>query len=900
MLHLKIFLSSPNDVAEERALALQTIERLWYSPALRGRATLEAVAWDKPGASAPMLATLTPQEAVNQGLAKPSECDIVVVILWGRMGTPLPAHYTKPDGGRYRSGTEWEYLDALVAAQTTGRPDLLVYRRTQDISLSPSDPEFMQKYEQWQQVTDFFAAFKDPDGSLKQGYNSYTTPETFRANLEHHLLTLIERRLVDLGDPAPSMTVTRKVWTRSPFPGLVSFTEKDAPIFFGRGRETDALVEQVRQSRFVAVVGASGSGKSSLVAAGLLPRLAHNAIDGSNQWRIVRFTPGSNPFGALGRAAHVNEAVTSDWAQLVDVLLEDAAPHAELLLYIDQFEELFTLSDADARAALIAQLGNLPPRCRVVLTLRADFYPHCVEDETLAALLRAGSYPLAAPKMGALHEMIARPADFAGIALEPGLTERILDDMGSDAGALALLAYTLDELYRRGKDRLLITHADYEAIGGVQGAIAQRADTAFAELDDDARAALPIVVRELVSMNEQGVATRRRARYDDAAPTDAARALIAALTDARLLVQSNSPQGPLVEVAHEALLSQWDTLRGWIEALGDDLRILRQLRLAVRLWQRHDRANDYLWVGRQLSAAREMIARLHPALNAAERDFVTPEQDRLLSELDADISHYRRAQIGERLAIIGDTRAGVALREDGLPDIVWCDVAGGTVQVIAREATVGPEARLFSAAPFKIAKYPVTYVQFRAFITDPDGFENPVWWEGIGSHRTLPDQPRPFDNHPVEMVSWYDAMAFSRWLAARLDLPIRLPTEWEWQLAASNSEPDQHAFPWGGKVWDSSRANTRESDLLRTTAVGMYPLGASSSGVMDLVGNIWEWCLNELEVPANIEFKGAAKRSVRGASCLSRDRKAIVSYRAGNSPNRRAEAHGFRLCLGTW
>lgn len=899
MLNFKIFLSSPGDVAEERALALQTVERLWYDPLLRGRATVEAVAWDKPGATAPMLASVTPQEAVNQGLARPSDCDVVVVILWGRMGTPLPPQYTKPDGTRYWSGTEWEYRDALAAAQSTGRPDLLVYRRTQEITLAPTDAEFMAKYEQWQQVTAFFEEFKNPDGSLKQGYNTYLTPDDFRKNLEHHLKTLIQRRLSDIGDPPASMTITRKVWTRSPFPGLVAFTEKDAPIFFGRGRETDELVETLRQSRFVAVIGASGSGKSSLVAAGLLPRLAHNAIEGSSTWRTIRFTPGPDPFAALALAAAVDRTTAADWPRLIVYLLDGRPPSAELVLYIDQFEEVFTLSDSDTRDQLLAWLGAMPARLRVIITVRSDFYAQCIESEVLAELLRSGSYPLAAPGMGALHEMIVRPATFAGIDLEDGLVARVLDDTGSDAGALALLAYTLDELYRRGKEGLRITHADYEALGGVQGAIAERADIAFADMEDDARAALPVVFRELVSVNDHGVPTRRRALLRVAASTPAAHALVHALTDARLLVQRDGAEGPLVEVAHEALLSQWDTLRDWIDGRGDDLRTLRQLRFAVRQWERHDRSADFLWVGQQLQAARAMVARLQPHLTSAETEFMMPEQDRLLAQIDNPaVVHYQRAQIGERLSMIGDMRAGVGLREDGLPDIVWCEVAGGTVALIARQASVGPQDRIFSAPSFKMAKYPITYQQYRAFIDDPAGFADPLWWEGIGNHRTTPDQPRPFANHPVEMVSWYDATAFCRWLSARLQLPIRLPTEWEWQLAASDSNPADNVFPWGGSAWDASRTNTRESDLLRTTAVGMYPHGATQSGIHDLTGNVWEWCLNELEIPANLTFRGAVKRSVRGAGCLSRDHKAVVSYRAGESPNRRAEAHGFRVMLG--
>jgi hypothetical protein len=133
-LAVRVFLASPGDVVDERAQALKTLDDLQYNPLLRGKITVETVAWDKPGAGTPMLANKTPQEAIAEGLPKPSECDIVIVIFWSRMGTPLPADYVKPDGSRYLSGTEWEYQDALRAAEQGDRPQVLVYRRTEEPS----------------------------------------------------------------------------------------------------------------------------------------------------------------------------------------------------------------------------------------------------------------------------------------------------------------------------------------------------------------------------------------------------------------------------------------------------------------------------------------------------------------------------------------------------------------------------------------------------------------------------------------------------------------------------------------------------------------------------------------------------------------------------------------------
>jgi hypothetical protein len=155
-LHLRVFLASPGDVVDERALALQVLEQLQYDPLLRGRITVETVAWDKPGAGTPMLATLTPQEVIARGLTPPGECDIVIVILWSRLGTPLPAEWKKPDGSLYRSGTEWEYCNAFKAAEQHGKPKLLLYRRTEKVLLDPDDPLFEENSRQWRLVKEFF------------------------------------------------------------------------------------------------------------------------------------------------------------------------------------------------------------------------------------------------------------------------------------------------------------------------------------------------------------------------------------------------------------------------------------------------------------------------------------------------------------------------------------------------------------------------------------------------------------------------------------------------------------------------------------------------------------------------------------------------------------------------
>lgn len=191
-MHLRIFVSSPGDVADERTFAQQVIEQeLPKDPLLRGQITCEAMRWDDPSAPITMPATLTPQESVNRGLAKPSECDATIVILWSRMGTPLPDVHKKPDGSPYLSGTEWEYENATSAKQ----PHVLVYRRKTRVDIDADDPAVGEKIKQRQRVNQFFEAFRNTDGSLKGGFAEYETPQEFRDRLRLDLRAFVERRL---------------------------------------------------------------------------------------------------------------------------------------------------------------------------------------------------------------------------------------------------------------------------------------------------------------------------------------------------------------------------------------------------------------------------------------------------------------------------------------------------------------------------------------------------------------------------------------------------------------------------------------------------------------------------------------------------------------------------------
>ncbi len=915
--YLNIFLSSPGDVPEERAIARKIMKRLPNRYGFKGRVALNIIAWEDPESGTAMEATLTPQEAIKRGLPLPSQCDIVIVVLWSRLGTP----FTDDDGQRYESGTQWELLDALKSDVTR----TYIYQRME--KLDPGDidaPRYDENVAQYRRLKTFLASdVFYQNGEIKRAVQQYASPSEFEALFELHFEEIVGRILDGLSEDdalsraqppntPPIDTAETSDWPpdKSPFPGLHAFTEDDADIFFGRGYETDALVRQVAASRFVAVVGASGSGKSSLVGAGLIPRLRGNAITGSKDWHIVRFNPDDAPFINMAdalvrelpslRLADILKA-REGVVEMIESALSDAPEWAEVLLFIDQFEELFTLSSRDDAIAFARMLDVVAKseRVRVVVTMRHDFFNKAVENATLANILRSDAvFSLAIPKRDALRQMIERPAERAGLTFDHAMVKRILDDTGDEPGNLALMAYALDELYKLDDDDVL-THDEYEQLGGVQGAIGTRAENQFKSLNIS-DSVIQQVFHVLIEVDERGTAIRRRERFQPESLHDDVRQLIETFTAARLLTTSydDASKTAIVEVAHEAILRSWPRLAEWIEDTQDDLRLLRQVRAAAHEWEVKGRRDFMLWPQERLTLVYAMQERLQPELNEVELDFIEPEQERLLRELEkVGTSHERRRDIGDRLAVIGDTRPGIGVK-DGLLDIVWLSVKGS-------DRNYKFEFGKFQVPDFYIAKYQVTYDQYQVF--SEGDYDNPRWWDGFtGKYRPqkLGGQRTKITNAPRDSISWYQSVAFARWLDAQLrdagllpdtSLQVRLPTEWEWQWAAMNGA-ERHGYPWPGG-WREGYANTNEAGLNRTTAVGMYPHGAAICGALDMAGNLREWCVNNGGNPQIINVSNKGSKILRGGAFGYGRFGATTSYRHDYDPSHDDSFCGVRLVI---
>jgi hypothetical protein len=288
------------------------------------------------------------------------------------------------------------------------------------------------------------------------------------------------------------------------------------------------------------------------------------------------------------------------------------------------------------------------------------------------------------------------------------------------------------------------------------------------------------------------------------------------------------------------------------------------------------------------------------------------EREELPAEiLNPNTSHKRRLAIGKELNRRGDRRAGVGVGSDSIPDIAWLPVAPGGWLTI--------EGTAYQVKPLYIAKYPVTYGQYEAFVKARDGYNNPEWWRGMPSKyrpQELLQRDKKEDNRPHDNISWYQAVAFTRWLNQRLrglklpnpddpqgssfvvgeNIQVRLPTEWEWQWAAQGGS-EKREYPWG--KWRDGYANTWESGLKQTVAVGLYPQGAAKCGALDMSGNVWEWCLNKYDKPGEVRVDDSGEyRVLRGGSFCSVRDFASCGYRGNFNPNYFFYDRGFRVVVG--
>ncbi len=457
-----------------------------------------------------------------------------------------------------------------------------------------------------------------------------------------HVLEVLDRLLSGgalSADPvAQRIAVVAAAAETCPYKGLLAFQPEDSEIFFGRDDDVAMLLSRLAGQHLLAVVGASGSGKSSIVRAGVLPALRRGALVGSDRWPIVVLTPGPHPLtelsaacsGPLGQSPGALLARLEQDPAGLAAAVRDAAVE-RLVVFVDQFEETFTLcTDAVERSRFVdALLGAATAPGGPVLVLvamRADFFGFGASVPGLGAALEASTSLLGPMDEPELRSAIEGPARIAGLKIERGLVDLMLRDVAGEPGSLPLLSHALLETWKRRTDRTL-TLAGYRECGGVRGAIARTAESVYVGLPEGQQQLARSVFLRLTELGEGTEDTRRRVALDELRSegegSPELEQLLGTLTDARLLTTSEHT----VEVAHEALIREWPRLRSWLDEDREGIRTLRHVTDSARSWDELGRDPAELYRGQRLVAALDWSNGPTATLSPREREFLDASRD---------------------------------------------------------------------------------------------------------------------------------------------------------------------------------------------------------------------------------------------------------------------------------
>ena len=727
---------------------------------------------------------------------------------------------------------------------------------------------------------------------------------------------------------------------RPPYPGLAAFQEQDAVIFFGRNKEIrdgQALLNRLQQfggPRLTLLLGASGSGKSSLMRAGLLPRLKRD-----QRWAVIDpFRPLVAPFDELARALsqrfgqipqagkgmprdvasirgriqwdkdHPTQS-TDTFLDLINELRETIeSREATVLLMIDQCEELLAVGaneDGDRFLTFLrAVLDREDNRLMVLVTLRSDFLGS-FQDHPAMRGLRVETFPVPQMEVDDFASVIEGPARIAGLELGPGLVQAMIGDTKT-SDALPLLAFSLRELYESfGEDKLLTLEEYRDKLGGLDGCIARAAEEVLSAkpLSEKEVLDLRIALLSMARVNDRDQYAKQPVLWNDLRAST--HKVLERFVTARLLILGVDEKGRTLEVAHEALFRAWPRFVDWLK--DDKSFLVWQQRLRGSIWQYEEREgnSDFLLRGFPLSEALEWIKKKPVSFSrkGKEWEFVTA-------------SHRHRNHLRRGVAIV----ASLVLMVIG--GTTWLWQTGYTihhlslkVQSIFAPIHVEPEMVLIEGDTFlqgsdselayayekpvhnvtikrfAIGKYEVTFEEYDRFEL-ATGSRLPIAQEWGRGRR------------PVINVSWNDAIAYAKWLSERTDKRYRLPTESQWEFAA-RSGPKQDN--WAGTSKDSELGNYAvfyNNANFRTAERGSKD--ANHLGLHDLSGNVWEWvedCWHQ-DYYKGAPSDGAAWLDSDAADCIHvfrggswRHRPRIL--RASNRGNDKAqysgEDLGFRL-----
>lgn len=448
----------------------------------------------------------------------------------------------------------------------------------------------------------------------------------------------------------------------NPYKGLRAFQESDAALFFGREALIARLVNRLRDGedyyRFLAIVGPSGSGKSSVARAGLLPTLRKGALENSQDWFYAEMIPSAHPFQELenvllGLATDRHDALAErmkrDENALHEALVQLLPSDGELFLLIDQFEEVFTLVSDETLVSQFIQLlyvavTHPESRLRLVVTIRADFYDRPLLQPRMSDLMRERTEVVVPLSTHELERVIVEPARAVGVSYEESLVVAIIAEVKEQPAALPLLQYALSELFEQREENF-IPYRAYQKLGGVRGALAKRADELYQAFDPLHRDMMRQLFLRLITLGEGTEDTRRRALLAEVqdikqgAAAEAMRYVIETLGKARLITFDRDPitRSPTVEVTHEAIIREWDKLRGWLDESRNDVRLQRALQNLSHEWYNADQDSSFLLSGIRLEQYEKWLEQTTVELTQQERVF-----------LEASIAERRQREEAER------------------------------------------------------------------------------------------------------------------------------------------------------------------------------------------------------------------------------------------------------------
>lgn len=609
-----------------------------------------------------------------------------------------------------------------------------------------------------------------------------------------------------------------------PYQGLSHFQEEQAEWFFGREKLISILVNRLHQTDFLAVVGASGSGKSSVIQAGVLPviKRAKQLQDGSvpppGNWQVKILTPTEQPLAKLAETLFPNDFARQTEVQqrlreestiissYIEAQVDDAAGE-RLLIVVDQFEELFSLcKDEQQRQQFIVNLlAPLSPKLgKVIFSLRADFYAHCLSYELLRTYLQQDQLIVGQMRADELIEAVLAPAQKGGWQFQKGLAEQILQDVGQEPGNLPLLSHALLETWQRRRGRTL-TLSGYREAGGVRGAIAQTAENVYTAATPPNKNLIRKIFLELTELGEGAQYTRRRVAKSNLLLKADAQHLAPVLRELASshvrLITINSHQTnngefiESVEVAHEAVIREWPRLHEWILANRDALRLERKLHKDAEEWEAFDHNESLLYRGARLDLALELINDEGVRLSKEVQEFLAASQqlhEREIARLSRELETQQQLTRRTRTLLVIVIVIAIALAYSPARNYIYrqqarnlgesieiagqwvqlshCDKGLGFLQetpdsVICEDAESGTE---FFVNSFEIDKLEVTNRQYALCVevgqcTEPnsDYLNNPA-------------------DDPVGGLDALQAQRYCNWVG------LKLPTEVQWELAAKN------------------------------------------------------------------------------------------------------------------